>query len=308
MSTSIQLACASDRNYMPHCAAMLHSALSHGAGHGFRIHYLHGPDVPAKSRELVAGMIERQGGTISFVEIPDERIDGLPITQHFSRAMWYRIHLPELLPNVERVLYLDADLIALDSLEPLWETDLKGNYVAAVTNVFGPWDVDYPAKLGLPSPESYFNTGVLLMDLDEMRADNCTTALRECALEHGEAFWFPDQDAMNVVLAGRRLPLHPRWNSMSALFTFSASVGIFGSDATDEARRRPAIRHFEGGGANKPWHYLCDQEMREVYFEHRRETPWPNVRLEGLTPANVLRRLTRRTRHRLPRSVGDRSS
>jgi lipopolysaccharide biosynthesis glycosyltransferase len=305
--STVQLACASGVGYLPHCAAMLHSALSHRGVLDVNINYLHGPDVPKRSIELVTEMIERNGGSVSFLAVPDERIEGLPITQHFNRAMWYRVHLPELLPSIDRILYLDADLIVLDSLEPLWKTDLKGNYIAAVTNVFGPWDLHYPATIGLTSPKDYFNSGVVLMDLDQLRRDNCVAALRASALEHGETFWFCDQDALNVILGGRRLPLHPRWNAMNSLFAFPGSADVFAPDLAEEARRRPAIRHFEGGGANKPWHYLCDQEMKEVYFEHRRQTPWPKVRREGVTPPNVLRHLTRRARHYWSRSVGSSS-
>lgn len=305
MST-VHLACASGIDYMPHCAAMLHSALTHLEGRDVHVHYLHGPDIPDRSIRSLTEMIERKNGSASFLSIPDERIEGLPITQHFNRAMWYRVHLPELIPDVDRVLYLDADLIVLDSLGPLWDTDLADNYLAAVTNVFGPWDMHYPATLGV-SASSYFNTGVLLMNLEAMRRDDCTTALRDYALEHGETLWFCDQDAMNVLLGGRRLPLHPRWNCMNSLYIFPASTDVFGGDRVEEARRSPAVRHFEGGGANKPWHYLCDHPMREAYFEHRRQTPWPNVKLEGFTARNVITHVAGRARRRFTRFLGRRS-
>ena len=296
----IDLACASGLDYMPHCSAMLHSALSNVEGQTVRVHYLHGPDVPQGGIDAVTAMVERAGASISFFSMPDAMIDGLPITQHFNRAMWYRIHLPELLPDVDKVLYLDADTIVLDSLVALWETPMNDNYVAAVTNVFGPWDVDYPAKLGMTSPANYFNSGVILMDLAAMRRDRCTAALRTFALEHPQLIWFPDQDAMNVLLEHKRLALHPRWNCMNSLFEFPAADEIFGREQAEEARGRPAIRHFEGGGANKPWHYLCHHPMREAYFEHRRGTPWPKVKLEGMTPANVIRRLRRGARSPRP--------
>ena len=72
-------------------------------------------------------------------------------------------------------------------------------------------------------------------------------------------------------------------------------------DAVREARERPGIRHFEGPTVNKPWHYLCDWAMREVYLRHRRETPWPRVRLEGAGPRNRLRRARQRLRARAGR-------
>jgi hypothetical protein len=52
----------------------------------------------------------------------------------------------------------------------------------------------------------------------------------------------------------------------------------------------PAIRHFEGPGPYKPWHYLCDRRWRDLYRHHRGATPWPRVRLQGRSPRNVWRR------------------
>ena len=295
----LHLACASGHAYLEHCATMLHSALANRGDLRVHVHYLHRPGLPARSADLLRGMVEENGGELHLVAVPDERIRGLPVTQHFNLAMWYRIDLPDLLPELDRVLYLDADTIVLDSLEPLWRTDVTEHYTAAVTNVFGPWDADYPERLGLADPRRYFNTGVQLMNLDALRRDGCVRAVREYAVANMEKLWWCEQDAMNVVVGERRLPLYPRWNCMNSLLAFDASDELFGAEAAEEARRRPGIRHFEGGGANKPWHYLCDQEGREAYFEHRRATPWPELHLEGVTARNVGRRLVRSLRSRV---------
>jgi lipopolysaccharide biosynthesis glycosyltransferase len=207
--------------------------------------------------------------------------------------MWYRILLPELLPGHDRVLYLDVDTIAVDNLEPLWETGLDGFYLAAVTNVFQHNHLHRPAELGLDGPGEYFNSGVLLMNLASMRADHATEKLRDCAVQRGDQLEWPDQDALNLVLGKRRLALHPRWNCMNSVRTFPASIEVFGAAAVEEARANPGIRHFEGPLENKPWHYLCGHDLREAYFKHRRATPWPRVQVEGATPANTIRRAAR---------------
>jgi lipopolysaccharide biosynthesis glycosyltransferase len=288
---TLHIACTAEANYVAHSAAMLHSALDARDGLGVTIHYLHGDDVSARARRRLARMVEANDGAIEFLHIPDRRLDGLPTRGFTRRATWYRIFLPELL-GADRVLFLDSDTIACDSLAPLWRTDLDGNYVGAVTNVWQWNDVGRELRLGLPEG-SYFNAGVLLMDLGRMRADGCSTALLEYGTRQAPELSFRDQDALNVVLGDRRLPLHPRWNCMNSILLFGSSVEVFGADAVAEARRNPAIRHFEGPSVNKPWHLLCERGMREVYFDHRRQTPWPRVRPEGVTPANVVRRLAR---------------
>src|SRR3989442_9584076 len=108
--------------------------------------------------------------------------------------MWYRLFLPELLPEVDRILYLDIDTIVADSLTPLLELDLSSFYVGAVTNVFQPNHVRRPAALGLAGPEVYFNSGVLLFNLGEMRRADTSAACRSYAMENAERIEWPDQD------------------------------------------------------------------------------------------------------------------
>ena len=284
---TLQVACSARHDYVPHAATMLHSVLQHDRPH---VHFLHGDDWPADYFDRLRSMIEDGGGEVTFHGVSAERVAGLRTRDGLPAAHWYRIFLPELLPDVDRILYLDGDLIALESLDPLWATDLGDNYLGAVTNVLQSDHTNRPAELGLPA-DSYFNSGVLLMDLEGMRRDGCTDEVMAWALAHWDKLAWPEQDALNVVLGARRLGLHPRWNLMNSILLFPASVDVFGADVVAEARAHPAIRHFEGPSVNKPWHYLCERGMRDLYFEHRCHTPWPEYELEGATVRNRLRRL-----------------
>jgi lipopolysaccharide biosynthesis glycosyltransferase len=276
---TMHVACAAEGAYDAHSAAMLRSVALHSGSNETHFHYLHGVDFPRSSASRLAQMSHALGAEITFHEITPDRVAGLPVVSQFTAAMWYRIFLPDLLPDVERILYLDVDTIVVDSLDPLWDLDLRGRYLGAVTNVFQPNHVHRPATLGLAGPEVYFNSGVLLLNLEEMRREGSTAALLEYASARGAELEWPDQDALNVVLGRRRLALHPRWNFMNSM-AFDSSAEVFGRTALEEAQRRPAIRHFEGPGANKPWHAGCRAEGRELYLEHRRQTPWPRMELE----------------------------
>ena len=289
----LHVCCAVEGGYVPHGAAMVHSLIVAG-GTPTTVHWLHGVDLSAADRDRLTGMVEALGATIDFVGVDDERCVGLPTEGFTRRATWYRIFLPELRPDVDRVLYLDADVLVLDSLAELEALDLQGGYVAAVTNVFQPDHAHWPARLGLDPAQRYFNAGVMVMDLAAMRRDGCTEALRRFGVERAPDLALRDQDAVNVVLGAGRLELAPRFNAMTSVLRFPHAADVLGAEAVEEARRRPAIRHFEGPPVGKPWHYLADPAERELYRRHRAATPWPDVRLEGRTPRNVLRRLARR--------------
>jgi lipopolysaccharide biosynthesis glycosyltransferase len=285
----MHVACAAEGEaYAAHSAAMLHSVLDHGTD--VSVEYLHGPSFAPAWRDGIRGMVEAGGGRIRFWEIGDDEVEDLPVVWPFTVAMWYRIFLPRLVPDADRVLYLDVDTIALDALAPLWDLDLTGHWLGAVTNVLEPHFAHRPADLGLEA-SAYFNSGVLLLNLAEMRRDDRTAALRDYAVTHPDNDW-PDQDALNVVLGERRLALPPRFNAMNSL-RFAQARDVFTPGELREARERPAIRHFEGPKENKPWHYLCRRDLRDAYLAHRAAGPWPEVDLIGFTRVNRVRRIWR---------------
>src|SRR4051794_8787438 len=132
---TLHVACAAKGRYVAHSAAMLHSVAAHRGGLELQVHLLHAPGLSRSARRRVE---RATAGATAFHEIAPERVQGLPVREYFTEAMWYRLLLPELLPDVARALYLDVDTLALDDLGPLWATDLDGAYVGAVTNVFQP--------------------------------------------------------------------------------------------------------------------------------------------------------------------------
>jgi len=288
----LRVACAVDDAYAPHAAAMVRSVLVH-AGRRAEVHLLHGPRLRASTVEAMARMVVAAGAGFTAHVIADEEVAGLPVMDRIGAVMWYRILLPDLLPHARRVLYLDADVLAVDALGPLWETDLAGAWLGAVTNVFERHRMTHPAVLGLPAGQTYFNSGVLLMDLEGMRRDGRRDAIARVARERPAELLWPDQDALNLALGERRLALHPRWNAMNSILSFAWADEILGPTDVAEARSQPGLVHFEGPTVNKPWHLLSEHPHREQYFAHRRGTPWPNVHMSGRTPANLARRALR---------------
>ena len=267
--TALHVACGARRDYAPHSAAMLHSVVTSSPELDVTVHYLHGPDLRRRDLER----LRRTAGDAAFDahEVPPERIAGLRGAEHIAATAWYRLLLGELLPDVARLLYLDVDTIAVRSLRELAELDLQGAYVAGVENVWAPWMTHFPAKLGLPAGQGYFNSGVLVMDLDRIRADGRDTEMLELARSGDERITWLDQDVLNAVLGHRRLTLEPRFNAMNSLEFFAEEAdAVYGPEAAGRARREPIVRHFEGPGANKPWHRRCPYPDRALYSEHRR--------------------------------------
>jgi lipopolysaccharide biosynthesis glycosyltransferase len=289
--TAIHVACAADEAYAPHCAAMLHSLISCQRASDVHIHFLHHPRLSSSVIERLRLMVVTLGAEIRFHPIADHTVAGLPEMGRISSVMWYRAFLPELLPNLDRILYLDCDTIVMDDLHLLWETDLDGYLLGAVKNVFERDVAGRAHDLGLAGPEQYFNSGVLLLNLGEWRREDCSRRLLDYARANASRLVWPDQDALNVIMARRWYSLHPRWNSQNSLFYFVHARTVFGDQMVREATQQPGILHFEGGELAKPWHYLCKHPFRQEYYRHLRATPFPVLPPEGRTLRNGMLRL-----------------
>ncbi len=109
-------------------------------------------------------------------------------------------------------MYLDADILVLDDLESLWETDLEGAVVGAVLDGLDPkLKHGDPGFEEVPRVQDYFNSGVLLIDLGRWREERISERALELLINHPQSL-FSDQDALNIVCDGRWKKLDPRWN------------------------------------------------------------------------------------------------
>jgi lipopolysaccharide biosynthesis glycosyltransferase len=269
---------------------MLHSVRWCAPGAKLRVHFLAGPEPGAGFRTRLDAFARGLDIDMRWVEVPRTRVAGLPSRDYLSPVVWYRVFMPELLSNLDRVLYLDSDVIAMDSIEPLWATMLHDEVLAAVTNVVPDYFAGRAAEIGLPGPHEYFNLGVALWNLRLMRTEGFTDAVLRYARDHMKKMFWLEQDAINALYWHRRRPLHPRWNVQNAITFDSWGTRLLDPEELREALARPGLLHFEGGSFGKPWHLLSRHPHRERYYFHRRHTPWPLVLPEGITPKNLIKR------------------
>lgn len=254
-------------------------------GANLHFHLLVGHDVTNRDRGRLRDVFKEHDADLSFHAIDDAALAVLPSKgkQQGGRISWARIALAALLPEVDRIVYLDADVLVRHPISELWSTELGDAPIAAVANVVHPRMHDHVASLGIADPARYFNAGVLIIDLARWRAENTSPALVRYAVEHSTNAWW-DQDALNVIFAERWLPLPPRWNAMNSLWWWSKwADGTYGSQPAQQARADPAIVHFEGPNIAKPWHYLNDHPMRDDYRAAIQRTPWRDTPLQERT-------------------------
>jgi lipopolysaccharide biosynthesis glycosyltransferase len=221
---------------------------------------------------------------------PDE-VAGVRLPAFLSLATLFRLLLPRLLPEAERVIYLDADTIVTSSLRRLWELDLDGHCAAAVRDggtafAAGPLGPDWRA-LGLEPGQPYFNAGVLVMALDAWRSD----AVGERALEvlRTSTSRWGDQDGLNVVLGGHWKEVPRRWNLQTPDVEGRSLAWALWRDDLEEALRDPAVIHYSE--RDKPWDPGCGHPLKDLWFDALDKTDW-----SGWRPSRPLyRRVASRT-------------
>jgi len=285
----IHVACSADQRFLPDCGVMLHSLFAANPGERFAVHFLHDRLMPAAELESLRGLVAAGGGEFVPHVVAPELTAQFPFTERFGYSAWYRVLLPDTLAALPRVLYLDSDLLINAPLRPLWQTDVSNHALAAVTQPVPEGGAQRVVEtLGLPGREHYFNAGVMLLNLDELRRLQASRQVLQFIREGRGPMPWADQDPMNAVLHARRLPLHARWNVMTPMFETPDALPPFPPAELREATHAPAVVHFIG--EYKPLHYRCRHPYRKAYFGHLRHTPWRDRPIHGRSLRNLLLR------------------
>ena len=250
----IPLAIAFTPNYFVQAAATLRSVLDASPRGQFRVICMLSEEIPQRMQDK----LQRLGGerlTLEYILLKG-RLEGVYIDPRYTEAASLRLLLPELLPELDRILYLDCDIVVRQDLAQLWEkTDLADNYLAAIYEAAIEGQAERFRALGC-DPAKYFNSGFLLMNLAQMREEKVSEKLLEaCRVPYLE---FPDQDALNQVCQGRVLPLSPLYNSIRTFFIpkYKSDFVRQYSEPLWERVQREATIHYTGG---KPWNLFTVQ-------------------------------------------------
>lgn len=240
-----------DKNYIPPLQVMLTSLYMNNPGEDVELYLLH-----SKLQEKELEPLEKQCGRLGYkffpVKIEDSWFSQAPVTKQYPREMYYRLLAPCFLPQkLHRILYLDPDILVINSLRPLWETDMKGRLFAAAAHTGKTNLANNINQVRLGTTNKYFNSGVLLINLDQGRKEILPEEIFQYAGEHAKELLLPDQDILNAVFGSRTLELDDYlWNYDARNYsTYLLRSG--GVCDMDWVMGNTGILHF--CGKTKPW-------------------------------------------------------
>ena len=203
-------------------------------------------------------------GDTRAVQLAGACLDRLPRNRTFPPEASAPLLLPDVLPeDLGKVLFLDADLLILDDISPLWMQTLEGCSLAAVVDPAIPYCrsprgvKDWQAR-GIPRSSHYLNAGVLLIDLEAWRRRDVAGRALEYLRAVGNRVDYLHQEAINATVWNDWLPVATRWN-------LSANAGRWFDPIDGDAVASPAIVHF--AGRVKPWRMESGSRFAGAYAE-----------------------------------------
>ncbi|MDX1799502.1 MAG: glycosyltransferase family 8 protein [Marinobacter sp.] len=304
MPERIHIAACCDENYVAYATVMMLSALTASPGRPLHFHLIN-CGISSASVASMQAAVARGNGTLTIYE-PDETLfSGLP-THRYGSAVYQRINLPEYVPaDIHRLIYIDSDTLVQGDLAYLWTLDLQGQPVAAVENLSPKACLD----INLPR-QAYFNSGVLVMDLDLWRREGIHHQVTDYAKANAAKLEFVDQCSLNAILHKRWLRLPVNWNQQSDIFKVILKYAEGCSYSVPELESgmwSPAIVHFTG--KKKPWKIYCFHPFKYRYRAVLAKTPWAGkpapdddltTRLKFITAFRQNWKCWQRTRHISP--------
>ncbi len=203
-------------------------------------------DMSPENRDRLTRMSE---GNISVtvVDITDALIANRSnlsnLRDYYSESIYYRLFIPDLYPDIKKAVYIDCDTVVLTDIAELYFTDIGDNLLGAVADECIP-DVDEFSRyverwVGVPR-EKYFNSGVLVMNLESLRHERIPELIFDGIEKYGFETVAPDQDYLNYFCRGRVYYLPPLWNKQPNHENYIHPVHL-------------SLIHFNM--FNKPWHY-----------------------------------------------------
>lgn len=259
---------SSDDNYVPYLAVAIHSLEEHSSkDKTYRIIILTSSMNETNRKELKA--LETENVKIYFEDVTKSlaKIDKelkLRLRDYYSTAIFYRLFIPNLFPYYEKAIYLDADMVILDDVAKLFEMEMNDNLLIATTDMVVNESESFckysKVALGL-EPEKYINSGMLVMNLREMRKEKIEQKFIYLLLKYNMEVIAPDQDYLNLLCKDRIKYIEENWDKMPD----------FGKKYDEKDLH---IVHYNM--MRKPWHYE-EVPYSNVFWKYAEKTKYYDV-------------------------------
>ncbi|MGO3603485.1 MAG: glycosyltransferase family 8 protein [Enterococcus malodoratus] len=263
----IPVVTAADENYAPYLSVMISTLLDRTSRKTPIRFIIIDDDLSVQSKEKLIQTAHKHSDSavIQFVKVDEEIYEDFLVSDHITTTAYFRISMPKILAkkNYRKILYIDSDTLILDDIQKLYQQDLAGKTIGAIID---PGQTEALERLGVESDDYYFNSGVMVIDVERWNQQQITEKTIDYLKNNGDKIIYHDQDALNAVLYEQWHPFHPRWNMQSSLiFDKHPAPTQQYEELYKAGRKDPAVVHFTGH--DKPWNTLEGHPYQKLYMD-----------------------------------------
>ncbi len=254
--------------YLKPLKVMLKSLFYNNPQDNFTIYLMHSSISAPEIRDLEK-YIYAHGHRLEVIFMEDEYFSDAPVLLHYTREMYYRLLAFKFLPpKLERILYLDPDILVLNPVRGLYATDLRDYlYAAAYHDKITVKEIN-KIRLGSYTMEQYYNSGVLLMNLELQRQQTDERAIYNFVKKNRIKLIMPDQDILNALYAENIKSLDEKLYNYDARYYHLYKMMSDGSCDMDYVIRHTVILHF--CGKKKPWQKTYSGKFHALYKHYEK--------------------------------------
>ena len=290
---AVPVVLAANDHYAPilcTCLESIKEHISETVSYDFAVFHT---DITNQNQDRISSIFKASENVrLQFINISSIVADyKLDAREHITTETFYRFLILDIMKNYEKVVYIDCDLVVNKDIAKLHQTELGDSLIAAVR------DVDFIGQLNIPGattlsysretlklkdPWQYFQAGVLIFNVPQMRRLTTVTELLELADK--DLYRYSDQDILNILCQGQVTYLDPKWNHIFNCHGERIKNVIVWDPAAlyekyMESRKNPYIIHY--AGFCKPWEEPSE-EFGEVFWDYARRTPYYEVLVQRL--------------------------
>lgn len=277
-SQIINLACASDDNFAQHLTVMLCSCLFNFSKEYFLHVFVLDGGISLKKKDIIKNVfLNYKNAKITFLPINSHKYIKFKKNPFLSEVSYYRIDLPNILPNLNKIIYLDCDIIVLGDITEIWNTDMKDKVIIAAQEDIWTKEI-YDNFFKSNYKIDYFNSGVMLLDLQKMRDENISQRTIAFIKENNDKLFDCDQLPLNFILLNRWCKMTSQWNFCSGL---ELSHNYYNTTLSKEdfylAKEQPKLLHYTSRFF-KPWLYESTSKYKKYYYKYLDKTDYQGWR------------------------------
>jgi lipopolysaccharide biosynthesis glycosyltransferase len=278
MDDYIEIAITPDENYAMPCGVLIKSILYTNPNKKIRFHII-SENLSAESKNMLMKCIENSKSNIIFYSLDHILVNNFP-SFHNSHATYTILFLAIILPDdIKKVIYLDADMIVVNNLDELWDTDITGFPMAGAMAIHFN-DVRNYNRLGVDYTKGYYGIGTEIVNLAYWRNSKLLEECLHIIKQYNEKLLFHEQDVLNIVLKDKWKWLSPQYNCFQNYYMPINSFSIKKEyhEEIEYARINPVVIHFISNP--KPWHKDYDMPLKKIWLFFKEMSPWRKNKLK----------------------------